>query len=142
MNVEGVVINVADLSRSGFYREVLGFAVLSQEDQLAAVSASGSGRTQIVVLRALGSSSLGGARTVGLRALLLEVESTDELERIASDLDARRLLLGRRSHIDWSSEVARDPDGVGVAVSWHRDGGKNAEESWRTLDDALYGVGE
>jgi len=101
MNVEGVVINVADLSRStDFYREVLGFAVLSQEDQLAAVSASGSGRTQIVVLRALESSSLGGARTVGLRALLLEVESADELERIASDLDARRLLLGRRSHID------------------------------------------
>jgi catechol-2,3-dioxygenase len=143
MNIEGAVINVADLDRSvDFYREVLGFTVLSQEDQLTAVSASGSERAQIVVLRAIGSSPRGGGRTVGLRALLLEVESADELERIASDLAAREHLLSRRNHTEWTAVVGRDPDGVGVAVTWHRAGGKNAEDSWRTLDDVLYGIGE
>ena len=46
MNFQGVVMNVADLNRSiDFYREVLGFTLLSQKEQLAAVSAPGSDRT-------------------------------------------------------------------------------------------------
>ena len=41
MNLQGVVMNVADLDRSiDFYREVLGFTLLSQEEQLAALRAS------------------------------------------------------------------------------------------------------
>ena len=55
MNFQGVVMNVADLDRSiDFYREVLGFALLSQGEQLAAMSAPGSGQPQVIVLRALG----------------------------------------------------------------------------------------
>ncbi len=62
MNFQGVVMNVADLNRSiDFYREVLGFALLSQEEQLAAVSAPGNDQPQVIVLRALGSSPVGGA---------------------------------------------------------------------------------
>ena len=69
MNFEGVVIDLVDLTRSiDFYCEVLGFTVLSQEDQLAAVSAPGNDRAQFVVRRALGRSSLGGRHTTGLRA--------------------------------------------------------------------------
>ena len=60
MNFLGVVINVADLDRSiDFYREVLGFTVISQEEQLAAVSAPGSDHSQVIVLRAFGSSPIG-----------------------------------------------------------------------------------
>jgi catechol-2,3-dioxygenase len=78
MNFQGVVMNVADLNRSiEFYREVLGFTLLSHEEQLAAVSAPGSDRTQVIVLRALGSSPMGGARHIGLRAFLLEVDSAN-----------------------------------------------------------------
>ena len=69
MNFQGVVMNVADLDRSiDFYREVLGFTLLSQKEQLAAVSAPGNDRAQVIVLRALGSSPIGGARHIGLRA--------------------------------------------------------------------------
>src|SRR5580692_8184676 len=86
MNFLGVVMNVADLDRSiDFYREVLGFTVLSQEEQLAAVSAPGSDHSQVIVLRALGSSPIGGARHIGLRAFILEAESPDHLEQIASE---------------------------------------------------------
>ena len=82
MYFQGVVMNVADLNRSiDFYREVLGFGVLSQEEQLAALSAPGSDHPQVIVLRAFGSSPIGGARHVGLRAFILEADSIDQLER-------------------------------------------------------------
>jgi catechol-2,3-dioxygenase len=143
MNFQGVVINVADLNRSiDFYREVLGFALLSQEEQLAAVSAPGNDQAQVIVLRALGSDRLGGAGHTGLRAFILDVDSADQLERIASDLDSRRLLVSRREHSEWTAVVGRDPDGVAVVMTWHPSGGRIAEDGWRTLDDFLYGIGE
>src|SRR6202161_2664773 len=73
MNFHGVVMNVADLDRSiDFYRQVLGFALLSREDQLAVVGASGSDRSQAIVLRAFGSSPLVGAGHIGLRSFIVE----------------------------------------------------------------------
>jgi catechol 2,3-dioxygenase len=143
MNFQGVVMNVADLNRSiDFYREVLGFTLLSQKEQLAAVTAPGSDRTQVIVFRAFGSGPVGGARHIGLRAFVLEVESADRLERIASELDSRRLLNSRRDHSEWTAVVGRDPDGVAVVVTCHPAGGRIPEDSWRTLDDFLYGIGE
>lgn len=143
MNFQGVVMNVADLNRSiDFYREVLGFTLLSQKDQLAAVGAPGSDRTQVIVLRALGSGHVGGAGHIGLQAFVLEVESDDQLERIASGLDSRRALVSRRRHSEWSAVVGRDPDGVAVVVAWHPGGGRMPEDSWRTLDEFLYGIGD
>jgi catechol 2,3-dioxygenase len=141
MNFQGVVINVADLNRSiDFYREVLGFTLVSQKEQLAVVSAPGSNRTQVIVLRALGSSPIGGGRHIGLRALVLEVESGDQLEQIASHLDSRRLLIGRRDHVEWTAVVGRDPDDVTVVATCVPGG--ITEDSWRTLDDVIYGIGE
>ncbi len=143
MNFQGVVVNVADLNRSvDFYREVLGFAVLSEKEQLAAVSAPGSDRTQVVVLRALGSGRVEGTGHIGLQAFLLEVESDDQLETIASKLDSRRALVSRRDRSEWTAVVGRDPDRVAVVVVWHRGGGRITEDGWRTLDDFLYGIGE
>jgi catechol 2,3-dioxygenase len=134
---------VTDLNRSiDFYRDVLGFKLLSREEQLAAVSAPGNDHPQVIVLRALGSSPGGGARHVGVRAFVLEVDSDDQLEQIAKDLDSRRLLVGRRDHSEWTAVVGRDPDGVAVVVARHPDGGRITEDSWRTLDDFLYGIGE
>jgi len=143
VNFQGVVMNVADLSRSiDFYREVLDFKLLSEKEQLAAMSAPGSDRAQIIVLRAFGSSPMGGGRHVGLRAFLLDVESADQLERIAGELDARKLLVSRRDHNEWTAVVGRDPDRMAVVVAWHPGGWGNTEDSWRTLDDILYGIGE
>jgi len=84
---------------------------------------------------------MGGARHIGLRAFVLKVDSSDQLEQIAGELDSRRLLLNRRDHREWTAVVGRDPDGVAVVVTWHPGGGTNAE-GWRTLDDFLYGIGE
>lgn len=143
MRFEGVVINVADLNRSiDFYREVFGFRLRSQEEQLAVVGVSRSDSSQALVLRAFGSSPIGGARHVGLRAFLLEAESSDQLERIASELDSRKLLVGRRDHSEWTAVVGRDPDEVAVVLVWHPDGSRTTDDGWRMLDSFLYGIGE
>jgi len=142
MDFQGVVMNVTDLNRSiDFYREVLDFTLLSKKEQLAAVRAPGSDRTQVIVLREFGSGPAGGARRIGVRAFVVEVDSVDQLERIARELDSRRLLVNRHDHSEWTAVVGRDPDGVAVVVAWHR-GGTITEDSWRTLDDFLYGIGE
>jgi len=45
MDVQGVVTNVTDLDRSiDFYRGVLGFTLLSRQEQLAAMGAPGDDR--------------------------------------------------------------------------------------------------
>jgi catechol-2,3-dioxygenase len=143
MIFQGVVMNVADLNRSiDFYREALGFTVLSQEEQLAAVSAPGSDHPQVIVLRAFGSSPIGGARHIGLRAFILEADSAEQVEQIASELDSRKLLVSRRDHSEWTAVVGRDPDGVAVVVAADSRGGRLSGDGWKTLDDFLYGVGE
>jgi catechol-2,3-dioxygenase len=143
VNFQGVVMNVADLDRSiEFYREVLGFALLSQEEQLAVVSPHQSGRAEVIVLRAFGSSPLEGARHVGLRVFVLEAETTDEMEQIADRLQTRGDLVTRRDHTEWKAVVGRDPDGVTLVVSCHPGGGDTSEDGWKVLDDFLYGVGE
>ena len=143
MNFMAVVMNVADLNRSiDFYREVLGFTVLSQEEQLAAVRAPGSDHSQVIVLRAFGSSPIGGARHIGLRAFILEADSPDHLEQIVSELESRKLLVTRRDHSEWTAVVARDPDGVSVVVAADPAGGRLGDDGWKTLDDFLYGIGE
>jgi catechol 2,3-dioxygenase len=142
MIFQGVVLNVADLTRSiDFYRDVLGLAVLTQAEQLTIVGVSGTDRSQAIVLRALGSSPLGGAGHIGLRSFILEADSAN-LERIASELDARKLLVNRRDHSEWTAVTGRDPDGVAVVVTCHKDGKQTSEDGWRVLDDFLYGVGE
>jgi catechol-2,3-dioxygenase len=142
MNFQGVLVNVAELKRSiDFYREVFGFTLLSEGEQLAALGASGSDRTQTIVLRAFGSSPPSGAGHIGLRAFLLEAESADQLERIAAELDSRKMLVSRRDHAEWTAAVGRDPDGVAVVLVSHPDEDRT-EDGWRVLDDFLYGIGE
>ena len=56
MNFQGVVMNVVDLNRSiDFYREVLGFTLLSQDEQLATVSAPGSTKLRSSCCERLGA---------------------------------------------------------------------------------------
>lgn len=143
MNFQGVVINVTELDRSiDFYRQVLDFTLLSQNEQLAVVSAPGNDHPQVIVLRAFGSGRHGGARHTGLRAFVMEVDETDQLERIASEFDSRGLLVSRRRQADWTAVVGRDPDGVAVVIACIAGAGRITEDSWKTPDDLLYGIGE
>ena len=65
----------------------------------------------------------------------------DQLEQIAGKFDSRGLLVSRRDHGDWTAVVGRDPDGVAVVVACVSGEEPISEDSWRTLDDILYGIG-
>jgi catechol 2,3-dioxygenase-like lactoylglutathione lyase family enzyme len=144
MNFQSVVINVSDLDRSiEFYVDVFGFTVLSKRDRLAALSAPGSERPQVLVLRAFGTSgrSAGGGH-IGIRAFVLEVGAT-ELEQIEKALERRKSLAQRiTDHATWKGVVAHDPDRMAVVVGSAIGSAQIGNESWAALHESLYGLGE
>jgi catechol 2,3-dioxygenase-like lactoylglutathione lyase family enzyme len=144
MNFQSVVVNVADLDRSiEFYRDVLGFTLLTRKDQLAAVYAEGNDRSQVIVFRCLGPTGhVGGARHVGIRALILEVDVLDELERIAVELQKRDALVSRHGGDTWTAAFGRDPDRIAVVAGCSLTGDPIPIEAWAALDESLYGLGE
>jgi catechol-2,3-dioxygenase len=144
MNFQSVVVNVSNLDRSiEFYRDVFGFTLLSRNDQLATISAPGTDRAQVLVLRALGSSGRVGARHTGLRAIVLEVESVAALEQIEQALNSRGSFVARISHhTTWTAVVGHDPDRIAIVTGSGLGDDPITVESWAKLDESLYGLGE
>jgi catechol 2,3-dioxygenase-like lactoylglutathione lyase family enzyme len=144
MNFQSVVMNVADLDRSvDFYRDVFSFTVLSRRDQIAAISAPDSTNPQLIILRALGGSGrVGGARHVGIRALVLEVGNFEEFEGIAERLESKKALVGRRQGPTWVAAVGTDPDRITVVTGCSTEPGPITHQDWEALDEMLYGIGE
>jgi catechol 2,3-dioxygenase-like lactoylglutathione lyase family enzyme len=144
---QGVVMNVADLDRSiDFYSEVFKFTLLARKDQLAAMNAPGNDRPQVIVLRAVSTTSsrrITGGGHVGLRALILEVDSQDELERIAAALDKRGTVMGRHGDdVAWTAVSGRDPDQIALVAGTSLTGEPIPIEAWEPLHMALYAFGE
>lgn len=145
MNFQSVVMNVSSLDRSiEFYRDVFGFTVLSRRDQLAAISAPRSERPQVIVLRAFGTSGRGaGARHVGIRVLVLEVDSLTELEEIEQALSRRESLFRKLTDdATWRAVVGYDPDRITVVAGSALGTGPISLEGWAALHESLYGLGE
>jgi catechol 2,3-dioxygenase-like lactoylglutathione lyase family enzyme len=144
MFFHSVVMNVAELDRSiDFYREVFGFSLVARQDQIAAMSAPGSERPQVIVLRAFATTGRGvGARHIGMRAFLLEVDSMDALEAIAGALDERGSFDGRREGSGWTAVVGHDPDRIAVVANASPASAAISIEGWKSLDEVLYTLGE
>jgi catechol-2,3-dioxygenase len=119
------VLYVRDAERSAaFYVEVLGFRVLQ----------TGGGMRGAVFLRAPGSTndhdlglfsigdqadpSAAGRSSVGLYHLAWEVDTLDELERLAGVLSRQGALVGASDHGTTKSLYAKDPDGIEFEVAW------------------------
>lgn len=146
MNFQSVVMNVQDCDRSiDFYRDVFGFTLLSRKDQLAAVYAPENDRAQVIVFRSIATSAarrVGGGH-VGIRALVIEVDTLDELERIAANLDKRGGLIARHGDdATWTSVFGRDPDQIALVVGSSLTSGPIEPQAWSALHDALYALGE
>jgi catechol 2,3-dioxygenase-like lactoylglutathione lyase family enzyme len=146
MNFQSVVMNVEDCDRSiDFYREVFGFTLLSRKDQLAAMYAPQSDRAQVIVFRSVVSSSSRrvGAGHVGIRALVIEVDTLDELERIGAAMEKRGCLVTRQGdNAKWTAVVGRDPDQIAVVVGTSLTSGPVEVEAWGALHEFLYALGE
>lgn len=144
MRFQAAVMNVSDLGKSlDFYRDVFGFVELSRRDQLAAMYAPGNEYPQVIVLRELGGSNrVGGARHAGLRALVLEVDSSEELDRIAAALESQGRLVGRPHGDTWAAVFGRDLDQTAIVAGASLTSDTLTLEAWANLDPSLYGVGE
>jgi catechol-2,3-dioxygenase len=116
------VLYVRDAQRSAaFYGEVLGFRRLVDTPKAVFMQAPGSTNDHDLGLFSIGDSagpSGAGRQTVGLYHLAWEVDTLDELERIADALARHGALVGASDHATTKALYAKDPDGLEFEVSW------------------------
>lgn len=116
------VLFVRDVERSvAFYNEALGFRVVNRMPGAAFLQAGGSTNDHDLGLFEIGSAaeaSAAGRGAVGLYHLAWEVDTLDELERIAGVLADRGSLHGASDHSTTKALYARDPDGLEFEISW------------------------
>ncbi|GAA3443402.1 VOC family protein [Planomonospora venezuelensis] len=116
------VLFVRDVERSvAFYREALGFRVVMGMPGAAFLQASGSSNDHDLGLFEIGAQagpSGAGRATVGLYHLAWEVDTLEELERIAAKLGELGALAGASDHSTTKALYAKDPDGLEFEVSW------------------------
>src|SRR4051794_7935326 len=116
------VLYVRDAQRSAaFYEEVLGFVRLIDSPRAVFMRAPGSTNDHDLGLFSVGdaaTASGAGRGTVGLYHLAWEVDTLDELGRLADVLAAHGALVGASDHGTTKALYAQDPDGIEFEVSW------------------------
>jgi len=120
------VLYVRDLEESvAFYTDVLGFRRIDMTPKgfggAAFLQAPGSTNDHDLGLFELGPAagpSGAGRTTVGLYHLAWEVDTLDELERVAGRLLAADALVGTADHGTTKSLYGRDPNGLEFEIVW------------------------
>jgi catechol-2,3-dioxygenase len=116
------VLYVRDANASArFYSDALGFRSVASMSGAVFLQAAGSTNDHDLGLFSVGAGagpSEAGRRTVGLYHLAWEVDTLDELERIAGVLSDRGALVGASDHATTKALYGRDPDGIEFEVSW------------------------
>ncbi|MEW9554600.1 VOC family protein [Nonomuraea sp. NPDC050783] len=116
------VLYVRDVERSvAFYREALGFEVVMGMRGAAFLQAPGSTNDHDLGLFQIGADAApsgAGHTSVGLYHLAWEVDTLDELERVAGKLAELGALVGSSDHGTTKALYAKDPDGLEFEVSW------------------------
>ena len=116
------VLYVRDVERSvAFYSETLGFRVVMGMPGAAFLQAEGSSNDHDLGLFEVGAEagdSPAERGTVGLYHLAWEIDTLDELERVAQRLAEKGALVGASDHATTKALYAKDPDGIEFEVSW------------------------
>ena len=120
------VLYVRDADRSArFYEEVLGFSRVSMGGQAIPgavfLQAPGSTNDHDLGLFSVGAESAAssaGRGAVGMYHLAWEVDTLDDLDRLATKLSEHGALVGASDHSTTKSLYARDPDGLEFEVAW------------------------
>lgn len=116
------VLYVRNVERSvAFYREALGFEVVMGMQGAAFLQAAGSNNDHDLGLFEIGEqagATTAGRTSVGLYHLAWEVDTLDELERIALKLRELDALVGASDHATTKAVYGKDPDGLEFEVSW------------------------
>jgi len=119
------VLYVSNVDRSvAFYNQILGFEPIAGMAELrgaAFLKAPGSTNDHDLGLFEVGDDaepSKAGRGGVGLYHLAWEVDTLDDLERIAGRLSVANALIGASDHGTTKSLYGRDPDGLEFEVVW------------------------
>jgi catechol-2,3-dioxygenase len=117
------VLYVRDVARTvEFYRDLLDFRVkLEIPEKAAFLQAPASQNDHDLGVFQIGSQagpSGAGRATVGLYHLAWEVDTLDELERLAGKLRDAGALVGASDHGTTKALYAHDPDGLEFEVCW------------------------
>ncbi len=117
------VLYVRDVARTvAFYRDVLGFRVKSEvPGQAAFLQAPASTNDHDLGLFQVApdaAPSMAGRGMVGLYHIAWEVDTLDELDRIAGALRDAGALVGASDHGTTKALYAHDPDGLEFEVCW------------------------
>jgi catechol-2,3-dioxygenase len=117
------VLYVRDADRSAaFYEEALGFRRLDLGAGMrgaAFMRADGSTNDHDLGLFSVGEQAAPAGRgAVGLYHLAWEVETLDDLERLAERLSSLGALVGASDHGTTKSLYAKDPDGIELEICW------------------------
>jgi len=119
------VLYVRDAERSAkFYEENLGFRRIDAYGSIpngAFLRAAGSTNDHDLALFGIGDAaadSPAGRTTVGLYHLAWEVDTLEELERIANALRQHDALVGASDHGTTKSLYGKDPDGLEFEIVW------------------------
>lgn len=116
------VLYVRDVERTTeFYGTVLGFRPVMEMPGAAFLQAPNSTNDHDLGVFQIGEqagASAAGRSTVGLYHLAWEVDTLDELARIAGRLREHDALVGASDHGTTKSLYAHDPDGLEFEVVW------------------------
>ena len=117
------VLYVRDVARTvAFYKDVLDFRVkFEMPGQAAFLQAPASQNDHDLGLFQVGPDarpSQAGRGTVGLYHIAWEVDTLDELERLAGVLRDKGALVGASDHGTTKALYAKDPDGLEFEVCW------------------------
>lgn len=116
------VLYVRDAQRSAdFYVDVLGFRRLELAEGMAGAAflqAPGSTNDHDLGLFTVGDTARPVGRGVGLYHLAWEVDTLNELERLAGVLAEHRALGGASDHGSTKSLYGRDVDGIEFEIAW------------------------
>jgi len=116
------VLYVREVSRSvAFYTELLSFRVVMEMPGAAFLQAPDSTNDHDLGLFEIGrgaGDTTAGRSSVGLYHLAWEVDTLDELDRLAHALGAAGALVGATDHGTTKALYAKDPDGLEFEVSW------------------------
>jgi catechol 2,3-dioxygenase-like lactoylglutathione lyase family enzyme len=117
------VLFVGDLQRSlAFYTDVLGFRQVDMGGLKGAAflkAADSTNDHDLGLFEAAGAGPSGAGRgTVGLYHLAWEVDTLDEMQRVALRLAEADALTGSSDHGTTKSLYGRDPDGLEFEIVW------------------------
>ena len=115
------VLFVSDVERSvAFYRDVLGFRLISDMDRLPGAAflqaPASTNDHDLGLFQTSGTSAPSGS--TGLYHLAWEVDTLQDLDDLAAKLTAAGALVGASDHSTTKSLYAKDPDGIEFEVAW------------------------